>query len=81
MSHHIRGHGRSQVTLFPETLDEFVCEEDPVRVIDAFVDALDVVNLGFKRAIPEVTGRPGYATQTLRLWLPESASILTQTGA
>lgn len=65
MSHHIRGHGRSQVTLFPDTLDEFVCEENPVRVIDAFVDALDVVKLGFKRAIPEVTGRPGYDPATL----------------
>lgn len=65
MSHHIRGQGRSQVTLFPEALDDFISAENPIRVIDVFVDELDLVKLGFKRAIPEATGRPGYDPATL----------------
>ena len=65
MSHHIQGQGRAQITLFPEALDEFVCEDNPIRVIDAFVDGLDLGKLGFKRATPEATGRPGYAPGTL----------------
>ena len=65
MSHHIRGQGRSQVTLFPEALDDFISAENPIRVIDVFVDELDLVKLGFNRAIPEATGRPGYDPATL----------------
>lgn len=38
MSHHIKGQGRNQITLFPEALDDFVTEENPLRVVDAFVD-------------------------------------------
>lgn len=60
MSHHIRGKGRSQITLFPEVLDDFVSEENPVRVIDVFVDELDLAKLGFQSVIPKNTGRPGY---------------------
>ena len=65
MSDYIQGQGRSQVTLFPDALDDFVSEENPVRVIDAFVDALDLGELGFKRATPEATGRPGYDPASL----------------
>jgi len=65
MSSHIQGQGRSQVTLFPEVLDDFVSESNPVRVIDAFVDNLDLQNLGFKRLTPKPTGRPGYHPATL----------------
>ncbi len=60
MSSHIQGQGRSQVTLFPESLDDFVSEDNPVRVIDAFVDHLDLHSLGFQRLIAKQTGRPGY---------------------
>ncbi len=60
MSHHIKGQGRNQITLFPETLDDFVTEENPVRVVDAFVDELDLHALGFNRVIAKNTGRPGY---------------------
>lgn len=41
MSHHIKGQGRYQVTLFPEALDDYVAEDNPVRVIDAFVNEID----------------------------------------
>jgi transposase len=59
MSKFIEGLDRSQGTLFPERLDDYVEEENPVRVIDVFIDDLDVSGLGFK-AEPAATGRPGY---------------------
>ena len=59
MSGFIVGTDRHQATLFPESLDEYVAEESSVRVIDVFVDELDLISLGFK-AIPADTGRPGY---------------------
>ena len=59
MSKFIEGLDRSQGTLFPERLDDYVEEENPVRVIDVFIDDLDVSGLGFK-AEPAHTGRPGY---------------------
>jgi len=60
MSRHIKGLSRSQATLFPEMLDDLVSEENPVRVIDVFVDELDLEHLGFKGVKPKNTGRPGY---------------------
>ena len=60
MSHHIKDQGRNQITLFPEALDDFVTEENPVRVVDAFVDELDLRELRFNRVITKNTGRPGY---------------------
>ncbi len=60
MSRHIKGLSRSQATLFPEMLDDFVAKENPVRVIDVFVDGLDLQNLGFKGVQSKATGRPGY---------------------
>jgi len=65
MSRHIKGLSRSQATLFPEMLDDLVSEENPVRVIDVFVDELDLEHLGFKRVKPKNTGRPGYHPATL----------------
>ena len=61
----IEGVSRSQATLFPERLEEFVGDDNPVRVVDAFVDQLDLLSLGFERAEPEVTGRPGYHPSVL----------------
>ena len=55
----IEGADRSQATLFPERLDDYVSDDSPVRAIDAFVDALDLRALGFE-VVPEATGRPGY---------------------
>ena len=64
MTGFIEGENRTQATLFPEQLDEYVTEENPVRVIDVFVDELDLRSLGFKTD-PEDTGRPGYHPATM----------------
>jgi transposase len=58
---HIAGHDRSQTLLLPESLDEYVGPDNPVRFIEAFVDGLDLASAGFARVTPKVTGRPGYA--------------------
>lgn len=60
MSRYIEGKSRTQMVLMPESLDDFVGEDNPVRVIDLFVDELDLQGLGFASAQPAVTGRPGY---------------------
>ena len=60
MSEHVDGVHRKQTILFPDTLDEYVDEANPVRFIDAFVDSLDLEKLGFKHSIPCETGRPSY---------------------
>lgn len=60
MNRYIEGTDRSQVTLFPDRLEDWVDADNPVRVIDAFVDALDLNELGFERATAAATGRPGY---------------------
>jgi transposase len=64
MSGFIEGENRHQATLLPERLDDYIAEESPVRVIDVYVDDLDLSGLGFK-TIPELTGRPGYHPATL----------------
>lgn len=56
---YIIGNNRYQVS-FPETLEEYVSENNPVRVIDVFVNNLDLINAGFGNAIPAWEGRPGY---------------------
>ena len=57
---YIRGEDREQASLLPARIDDYVGAEAAVRVIDAFVEGLDVVGLGFVRAVPAATGRPGY---------------------
>ena len=57
---HIAGHDRSQLLLLPESLDDYVGPENPVRFIEAFVEGLDLPAAGFARVEPEETGRPGY---------------------
>lgn len=64
MSGFIEGENRHQATLLPERLDDYIAEESPVRVIDVYVDDLDLSGLGFKTT-PELTGRPGYHPATL----------------
>jgi transposase len=59
MSGFIEGEDRNQATLFPERIDDYISQESAVRVIDVFVDELDLSGLGFK-TIAEATGRPGY---------------------
>ena len=60
MSDHVKGISRRQTILFPETIDEYVDEENPVRFIDAFVDMLDMAGIGFTHAEPKCEGRPPY---------------------
>jgi len=60
MKRFIEGENRFQSTLFPESLDEYIAEDNVIRVIDAFVAKRDLQALGFERAEPSVTGRPGY---------------------
>src|SRR5467141_5194933 len=61
MMAHVTGQSRYQSTLFPEILDEVVSIDDPVRVIDAFVEGLDLTALGFSKVAAEEMGRPPYA--------------------
>jgi transposase len=60
MKRFIEGEDRKQVTLLPECLDDFVAEDNPVRIIEAFVEELDLASLGFDGAKPSTTGRPSY---------------------
>jgi transposase len=60
MKRFIEGEDRSQGTFLPEHLDDYVAEDNPVRVVDVFVDELDLAGMGFVRAVPAKTGRPSY---------------------
>ena len=62
---HLAGHDRSQTLLLPESLDDYVGPENPVRFIEAFVDELDLAAAGFRRVRAKETGRPGYAPSDL----------------
>jgi len=65
MKRFIEGEDRNQSTLFPECLEDYIAEDNPVRVIDVFVDELDLGQLGFGRIDPKITGRPAYHPSTL----------------
>ena len=65
MRRFVEGVDRGQSTLFPDCLDNWVDENNPVRAIDAFVDALHLAELGFDGVAPADTGRPGYHPSTL----------------
>ena len=70
MKRFIEGASRSQSTLFPEYLEDWVGEDNPVRVIDVFVEELDLGDLGFERVDAKETGRPGYHPSVLlRLYI------------
>jgi len=56
---------RGQWTLLPECLDDFIDESNPVRVIDAFVEALDLAGMSFDGVTPAATGRPSYHPSVL----------------
>jgi transposase len=60
MKRFIEGADRDQSTLFPEALDDWMDESNPVRAVDVFVDRLNLVELGFDGVVPEATGRPSY---------------------
>jgi transposase len=65
MKRFIEGTDRSQSTLFPECLEDWIDADNPVRVIDVFVDELDLSELGFGGVDPEITGRPSYHPSVL----------------
>ncbi len=65
MKRFVEGVDREQGTLFPERLDDYIGEDNPVRVVDVFVDELDLAVLGFDRVEPRATGRPSYHPSVL----------------
>ena len=60
MKRFIQGENRTQSILFPETVDDYVADTNPVRIIDVFVDEIDLGKLGFDGVDPAATGRPAY---------------------
>jgi hypothetical protein len=85
MSGFIQGADRNQGHLLPERIDEYVSEENPVRAIEAFVEELDLVKLGFARVAPNATGRPAYhlldAAKDLFVGLSEPCSVQSSARA
>ena len=80
MKRFIEGENRFQSTLFPESLEDYIADDNPVRVIDAFVNGLDLKQLGFDRAEPSETGRPGYEpTVMLKIYVYGYLNRLTTT--
>jgi transposase len=65
MKRFVEGTDRGQSTLFPECLEDWICEDNPVRAIDVFVDQLDLAELKFDGVDPEATGRPSYHPSVL----------------
>jgi len=65
MKRFVEGTDRGQSTLLPDCLEDWICEDNPVRVIDVFVDGLDLDELRFSGVDPEATGRPSYHPSVL----------------
>jgi len=62
---YIQGVSRKQAVLFPDTVDDYIEEDDPARLMDLFVDSLDLQKMGFVRSEPKAEGRPGYSPRDL----------------
>jgi transposase len=60
MPRYVEGSARDQVTLLPECLDDYIADDNPIRVVEAFVEELDLEALGFEGMTPATTGRPSY---------------------
>ena len=75
MKRFVEGEDRRQGVLLPEFLDDWVSEENPVRAIDVFVDALDLGALGFEGVEPAATGRPARYAHANHTSAPNSAAI------
>ena len=65
MGRFVEGTDREQTTIFPECLEDWICEDNPVRAIDVFVDELELAEHGFSGVAPELTGRPSYHPSVL----------------
>ncbi len=68
MKRFIEGVDRGQTTLFPNRLEDWVDDDNPVQAIDVVVDELDLFELGFDRVAPCWTGRPGLPPRVLGYW-------------
>ncbi|MFA4884404.1 MAG: transposase [Desulfotomaculaceae bacterium] len=67
---YIEGQNRNQITLFPESIDDYISDQSTVRVIDEYIDQLDIGSLGFKKAVSPTMGRPPYDPKDmLRLYI------------
>jgi transposase len=76
MARYVEGSDRQQVRLLPECLEDYIAEDNPVRVVEAFVDELDLEALGFARATPAATGRPAYHPAVLlKIFISTATSI------
>ena len=62
---YIQGVSRKQAVLFPDTVDDYIEEDDPARLMDLFIDRLDLQKMGFVRSEPKAEGRPGYSPRDL----------------
>ncbi|CAN0628050.1 protein of unknown function [Burkholderia multivorans] len=70
MGRFVEGADRNQAVLLPECLDDFIAEDNPVRIVDAFVEELELASLGFEGATPAATGRPSYhPTALLKIYI------------
>ncbi|MEQ9586438.1 MAG: transposase, partial [Parvibaculaceae bacterium] len=65
MGRFVEGEDRAQQVLLPPSLEDYVGEDNPVRVVDVYIDELDLAALGFARVMPKATGRPAYHPSTL----------------
>lgn len=65
MKRFVEGSDRTQGVLLPPSLEDYVGDDNPVRVVDAYVDELDLGELGFASVQPKVTGRPSYHPATM----------------
>ena len=65
MKRFIEGEDRNQTSLLPNTLEDYIAEDNPVRIVEVFVDELDLESLGFQGVIPQTTGRPAYHPSVL----------------
>ena len=84
MTRFVVGDDRSQSTLFPERLDDYLGEDNPVRTVDAFVDQLDLAGLGFGGVEPDnrkASLSSGDAVEDLGLRIPQSGAIEPALGA
>ena len=65
MKRFVQGDNRTQSFLLPEAFDDYVTDTNPVRVVDVFVDELDLQKLGFEGVEPALTGRPSYHPEVM----------------
>jgi transposase len=69
MKRFVEGNDRKQVALLPECVDDYIGQDNPVRVIDVFVDELELAELGFNGTTPALTGRPAYPGVLLKIYI------------